>query len=147
MYISLCFCKGFFNELILPGTTRYFLRKDSRLKSRKQIDELFAKGNSFSNYPFKVIWLPQNKLAALQAAFSVSSRHFKKATDRNRIKRLMRESYRLQKNKLETRLAETGKQLSVFILYVGKEMPAYDLVFEKTGIILKRLDKFLHEAA
>ncbi|MFN8249083.1 MAG: ribonuclease P protein component [Ferruginibacter sp.] len=131
----------------MPGTTRYFLRKDSRLKSRKQIDELFAKGNSFSNYPFKVIWLPQNKQAALQAAFSVSSRHFKKATDRNRIKRLMRESYRLQKNKLETHLAETGKQLSVFILYVGKEMPAYDLVFEKTGIILKRLDKFVHEAA
>ncbi len=147
MYISLCFCKGFFNELILAVTPRYFLRKDSRLKSRKQIDELFAKGNSFSNYPFKVMWLPQNKQSGLQAAFSVSSRNFKKATERNRIKRLMRESYRLQKNKLEVQLKESGKQLSVFILYVGKEMPAYELVFEKTGIILKRLCKFIHEAA
>jgi len=107
---------------------------------------LFGKGNNFSNFPFKVIWLPENKQSTLQAAVAVSSRNFKKATDRNRIKRLMREAWRLQKNKLGVHLHEKNKQLSVFILYVGKELPEYDIIFEKTGTIINRLIKFTDEA-
>ena len=103
---------------------------------------LFGKGNSFSNFPFKVIWLPENKNAVLQAAVGVSSRNFKKATDRNRIKRLMREAWRLQKNKLHDHLQEENEQLSVFILYVGKEIPEYEIVFEKMETIINRLIKF-----
>jgi ribonuclease P protein component len=127
----------------LSTTTRYFFRKADKLKSRKAIDSLFGKGNNFSNFPFKVIWLPENKAAVLQTAVGVSSRNFKKATDRNRIKRLMREAWRLQKNKLHDHLQEQNKQLSVFILYMGKDLPEYELVFEKTGIIIQRLIKFM----
>ena len=126
----------------MSTTPRYFFRKADKLKSRKAIDLLFGKGNSFSNFPFKVIWLPENKIAVLQAAVGVSSRNFKKATDRNRIKRLMREAWRLQKNKLQDHLQEQNEQLSVFILYMGKDIPEYELVFEKTGIIINRLMKF-----
>jgi len=125
----------------LSTTLRYFFRKADKLKSKKTIDELFGKGSSFSNYPFKVFWLPKNKEAILQAAVGVSSRNFKKATDRNRIKRLMREAYRLQKEKLQQHLKEKDQQLSVFILYLGKELPEYETVFEKTGVIIKRLVK------
>lgn len=103
---------------------------------------LFGKGNSFSNFPFKVIWLPENKNAVLQTAVGVSSRNFKKATDRNRIKRLMREAWRLQKNKLQDHLLEQNEKMSVFILYMGKEVPEYELVFEKVGNIINRLIKF-----
>lgn len=130
------------NRFYLSTTPRYFFRKADKLKSSKLIDRLFGNGNSFSNFPFKVIWLPENKEDLLQTAVGVSSRNFKKATDRNRIKRLMREAWRLQKNSLQDHLKENEKELSVFILYMGKEVPEYEIVFEKIGIIINRLIKF-----
>ena len=57
----------------------------------------------------------------------------------------MRESYRLQKNMLQDHLKTKQLRLSVFILYVGKEIPCYELVYEKFGIILNRLTKFIDE--
>ena len=129
----------------MNSTQRYFFKKEDKLKSRKAIDELFAKGKSFSNYPLKIIWLPQNRLAALQAGVGVSSRNFKKAVDRNRIKRLIRESYRLQKNELQHYLLQNNKTLSVFFLYVGKELPAYEIIFDKMQMALSRLIKCSNE--
>jgi ribonuclease P protein component len=120
---------------------RYFLKKEDRLKSSKLIETLFSKGSSFSNFPFKVTWMPMPE--GLQAGFGAGSRNFKRAVDRNRIKRLMREAYRLQKHILSGHLQEHG--IAVFILYTGKELPAYDLVYEKIGIILSRLIKFINE--
>jgi ribonuclease P protein component len=106
---------------------------------------LFRQGRHFSVFPFKVTWLPGNAAANLQAGVGVSSRHFKRAVDRNRIKRLMRESYRLQKNELQQYLIEKDKRLSVFLIYTGNEIPQYETVFEKLGIILHRLKKLSDE--
>lgn len=83
--------------------------------------------------------------ARLKAGFTVSSRHFKKAVDRNRVKRLMREAYRLQKNELQL-LPELNKNtLALFFIYVGKELPEYEWVYEKMGVVLKRLIKLTGE--
>lgn len=141
---------AFFIFTLLENNTRYTLGKSERLKSRKTIEEMFKSGKSFSHYPFRVIYLmrlqnSETKLPALQCAFSVGTKHFKKATDRNRIKRLMREGYRLQKNKLQLQCESTDIQLNVFIIYTGNEVPKYELVFEKMGTLINRCLKMANE--
>jgi ribonuclease P protein component len=89
------------------------------------------------------LWLVQSAQAAsrLQAGFGVSSRHFKKAVDRNRIKRLSREAYRLQKHALLRLLEDKGLYLAVFFLYTGKDLPDYPTVTHKIGVLLQKLIK------
>ena len=116
------------------------------LKSRKQIEQLFAKGKAFSNFPFRVLWLEAERPGpALQTGFTVGSRHFKKAVERNRVKRLMRECYRLQKQTLLEQLAANGRRLDLFFIYVGNEIPDYESLFQKTGSVLNRLIKMTDE--
>ena len=80
----------------------------------------------------------------LQFGTGVSKRHFKRAVDRNRIKRLVREAYRTQKLPLQGLLKESEKgYLKLFILYTGKELPDYQLIREKVGGVLERLEKEL----
>jgi ribonuclease P protein component len=127
---------------------RYTLGKTERLKSRKIIEQLFKEGKSFSNFPFRVLYMAVEKEAhlvqdALQCGFGVSTRHFKKAVHRNRVKRLMREAWRLQKNELQQLMATGEKHLAVFIIYTGNELPAYPHVYEKISNIIKKLkEKF-----
>jgi len=81
----------------------------------------------------------------LQVGFTVSTRNFKKAVARNRIKRLMREAYRLQKNPLKEYLHENHKSVAVFFIYTGNEMPEYHFVFEKMNAALQKLEKLVSE--
>ncbi len=126
---------------------RYTLGKTERLKSRKLIQQVFAQGKSFQQFPLKVVYLNANQTADLQAGFTVSSRNFKKATDRNRIKRLMKETYRLQKNPLEQKLTSTSSSLAVFFIYIGKEIPVYAELFACMKKAINKLLQFHHEAA
>ncbi|HYF32763.1 MAG TPA: ribonuclease P protein component [Chitinophagaceae bacterium] len=130
------------NRAIRQGFT---LAKHERLKSRKLLEQLFRQAPTFFVYPYKVYYQQDAGAQAepLQAAFGVSARTFKKAADRNRIKRLTREVYRLQKNPLQQKLASTGKKLAVFFLYTGKEVPEFDIVKEKMQAILAQLENKL----
>jgi ribonuclease P protein component len=136
----------FSNFRSLEPKQRYTFKKNEKLKSRKTIEQLFKEGNAFSSFPLRVLWkFNEAANTPVQAGIAVGSKHFKKAVDRNRIKRLMREAYRLQKNELQALLTQQQKQLAVFIIYVGNEIPDYDSIFKKTGLVLKRLIKITHE--
>jgi ribonuclease P protein component len=128
---------------------RYTWTKAEKLKSRKRIEWVFKEGRSLSIFPFKVFFLltnPAPPLSAqspspLQAGFGAGSRHFKKAVDRNRIKRLSREAYRLQKQPLMDLLTEKGISMAVFFVYSGKELPDHSTVKAKIGVALQKLIK------
>ena len=81
----------------------------------------------------------------LEAGFAVSSKLFKKATDRNRIKRLSREAYRLQKNNISDHLQNANLRLALFFVYNGKELPEQAVVNKKIGLILQRLIGIINE--
>jgi ribonuclease P protein component len=118
----------------------YTLGKSERLKSRKVIEQLFSEGKSFAFAPFRVYYLfSDSATIPLQFGAGVSTKNFKKAVDRNRIKRLTREGWRLQKKVLNELTEEQNKPLSVFLIYTGKELPVYKEVFEKTGKIIDKL--------
>ena len=136
-------------------------KKAEKLKSRKRIERLFREGKSFSLFPYRVVFLvsplaagpgavmrgmealgtAKPGTAPVQAGFGASSRNFKKAVDRNRIKRLGREAYRLQKGPLLSRVGQKGCSLAVFFVYTGKVLPDYPTVSARIGVILQRLIK------
>jgi ribonuclease P protein component len=103
-------------------------RKAERLSRKKWIQELFDKGSSFNLYPFRILCLrhPDPQATTNQAMFSVSKRLFKKAVDRNTIKRRIREAYRLNKGPEMLR----GKMLIVYI-YTAREILPSTIIRDK----------------
>jgi len=125
----------------------FTLGKKERLKSRKQIEQLFKEGNSISISPFRVYFLinqmfnAQRSMFNVQFGVGVSGKSFRKAVDRNRIKRLIREAWRQQNTELKEKLKTTGLQMDVFFIYTGKEIPGYKLVCEKVKTAIEKLIK------
>ncbi|MFP2995139.1 ribonuclease P protein component [Spongiivirga sp. MCCC 1A20706] len=95
-----------------------------KLKSQKLIEKVFAEGKSVSQFPLKMVYLatPLNTSSPLQVGVSAPRRKFKKAVTRNRIKRLMRESYRLNKHLIFNNLPTS---YACMILYLGNEEPTF----------------------
>jgi ribonuclease P protein component len=133
---------------------QFTLGKAERLKSRKLIEQIFREGKSFTVFPYRVIYLIVARAqtdataqrqgsaggrSSLQAGFGASSRHFSRAIDRNRIKRLGREAYRIQKLALLDHLREKGVSMAVFFVFTGKELPDHHTVTGKIGVILQKL--------
>ena len=129
----------------LEEKKRYQFKKEDKLKSRKAIEELFARGKSFTVFPLRVVWQVADKEQGLRAGVSAGSRYFKKAVDRNRAKRLMREAYRISRYELALLLKEKNKGMSVFFLYQHKELPEYHALKEKMEAAIKRLINLCHE--
>ncbi|MDO5608132.1 MAG: ribonuclease P protein component [Capnocytophaga sp.] len=114
---------------------KYVLPKKERLCSRTLIRQLFAEGKSVQSYPLKMLYLPCETLPSWQVLVSVPKRNFKRAVHRNRIKRLLRENYRLTKHSINSLF--TGNYIIAFI-YLGKEMPDFSLVENKMNACIEK---------
>jgi len=123
--------------------------RQEKLKSRKLIEQVFSQGKAINAHPLRLIYLLQKEKmdAPLKVGVTVSSRNFKKAVDRNRIKRLLREAYRLNKTELQAHAVNTAQQIAVFIIYTDRSLPDFELINEKTKLILNKLIKATSETA
>jgi len=117
--------------------------KEEKLKSSKAIERLFSKGQSIVRYPLKVVFLVNPETSVNRAAFSVPKRNFKHAVSRNKIKRQMRENYRLNKHLI----AEDEKiKTDLLFVYLGKEMPKYQNLNEKMIALLKEVSRYASQS-
>jgi ribonuclease P protein component len=123
--------------------------KQEKLKSRKLIQQVFAEGKAIAAHPLRLVYIqPGNEeKGQVKVGVSVSSRNFKKAVDRNRIKRLLREAYRLNKSLLMDHAGKTGQQFCAFIIYTDKTLPGLETINQKMPVILTKLIKATSEAA
>ena len=122
-------------DSLVPHT----LGKEERLCSRKAIDELFGGGHkSVTAYPIRAVYMPSQE-EGVRVMVSVSKRHFKRAVKRNRIKRQLREAYRLQKELL---LPPDGG-LDIAFLWTSPELLPTEKVFLKMKNILQRISESL----
>ncbi|MEN8765106.1 MAG: ribonuclease P protein component [Wenyingzhuangia sp.] len=111
---------------------KFTLGKNQKLKSRKAISQLFTEGKSVKSFPIKMIYLPtKHDDTQTKVAFSVPKRNFKLAVDRNRIKRLLREVYRLHQHEF---LGCHKIGYNIMFIYMGNKKPAYhelEMMFKK----------------
>lgn len=120
--------------------------KAEHLKSDKSISLLITEGFSFLVFPIKVRWIlvPKNDKISIKCGFSVPKRKFKKAVDRNYIKRIMREAYRTNKEILTSTLQNNESQMHLLLTFIGDDVPNFQYIESKIILTLQRLIK-LHE--
>ena len=118
---------------------KFTFPKEERLHSKKLIEELFNEGSYFYLYPFRVTFLVKEDASKPpQVLFSVSKKKFKSAVKRNRIKRLMKEAYRLNKSQVQS------NHLVLAFVYTSNDMPDFKFIQKR---FLKSLDRLNKELA
>jgi ribonuclease P protein component len=116
------------------------LTKAERLRSRKTISFLFDRGKAISIHPVKMICLQtaNRENSILQFGVAVPKKNFKRAVDRNRLKRQMREAMRKNKQAVKKFLEEKDKPYAMLLVFTGKEAVPYREIEDKIIVILQR---------
>jgi len=124
---------------------RNTLQAIERLKLRKQIETLFQTGEAFSVFPLRVVYSLHHFAGAesspVRVGFSIPKKRVKKAVGRNRIRRLLKEAWRLQKHPLYRQVPE-GQQLHCFLIFTGNEAMDFH---ESMAAVKKLLDKLIRK--
>ncbi|HEX3009479.1 MAG TPA: ribonuclease P protein component [Bacteroidales bacterium] len=125
-------------EAFLPPTSDFKLRKSERLCSKKAFEFLFTNGKTAFSHPIKLIYKVEKATlgATIQVAFGASKRNFKRAVKRNRIKRLLREAYRLHKI-----AHKEGMNEYYMFLYIGKEIVPLETIKNSITKVINQASK------
>lgn len=117
------------------------LHKVERLDKKKIIEKMFAGGSrSFSVFPLRVVYLPVEELEAdASILISVSKRRFKRAVKRNRVKRQIREAYRVNKHELLNILVERKCRLAIVFIYLSDQLVESSIIEDRMRIALVRI--------
>lgn len=123
--------------MIHPNT----FSKSEHLCGEKRITRLFTEGKAFIAYPLRVIYLvePKKDVEPASVMVSVPKKRFKRAVKRNRLKRLMREAYRLNKHSLIEKLNETEMQIHVAFNYVSDDELDFATIDKKIKVALQKI--------
>ena len=121
----------------MPNT----LRKPERLNRKKVIEKMFAGGSrSFSVFPLRVVYLSVEELEAPASILvSVSKRRFKRAVKRNRVKRQIREAYRMNKHELLRVLEEKQCRLAIALIYLSDQLVESSIIENRLKTALARI--------
>jgi ribonuclease P protein component len=112
--------------------------KAERLYGQTTLDKLFDTGKSFNNYPFKAIWLEVAEgTTPIRVVISAPKRIYKRAVDRNRVKRMIREAYRKNKADIYQKLGD--KKIHLLLIYTAKTIMEYKEIEDKIIITLQRI--------
>lgn len=109
--------------------------KSEKLKQRSQIKELFSQGKTIKQFPVKLVYLPQDACKAHKVGVSVPKRNFKRAVDRNQLKRILREAYRLNKDLL----SNTPQPYTMMLIYSGKEKRDFQQISSCIQKLMRKL--------
>ena len=117
------------------------LHKVERLDKKKIIEKMFAGGSrSFSVFPLRVVYLPVEELEADDSILiSVSKRRFKRAVKRNRVKRQIREAYRVNKHELLNILVERKCRLAIAFIYLSDQLVESSIIEDRMRVALVRI--------
>ena len=116
--------------------------RDERLSGQKIIEKLFSEGKSFTVFPFRIIWLKstfESNFPA-QIMISVSKKKFKRAVDRNLIKRRIREAYRKNKPEIYAYLNRQQVQCAICLIYNTEKILDYTEIEQKIKLLLLRFE-------
>lgn len=116
------------------------LCKDERLSRKKIIDDVFKRGASIKSQALILVYLHTELPVTFpaQAMFTASKKLYKRAHDRNRIKRLLKEAYRKQKHIVYNSLKQSEKQAAILFIFTGRQLPNYPYVHGKMSELLKK---------
>lgn len=137
--------RGIIPPFFMPD---FSFRKRERLTSSKSISLLFQEGQSRSSFPFRILFsVREDGDIQARVAISVPKRLFKRAVDRNLLKRRIREAYRLNKEFFYTRLEEMNLKLNLVIQYQHKEILDFTSIEKGLQKVLEKLAKDLEGSA
>lgn len=120
----------------------FTFRKSERLCSQKLIEELYQTGNRFTVFPITVYWKviePTLIGPPAQVLIVAPKRRLRHAVDRNRVKRLMRESYRTQKQRLYDTLKSRNQKLTISLSYSHTDIYEYQSIEKKVEKVIDKL--------